>query len=315
MSTTEQVLPAEQPSALRRFLAFVTDLVIIGVPAGAVGALLFDPLSDLGDYGRLIGAVLIALYFGYFDSRLGGGTSPGKGAVGLEVVGTTGASISPARAAARALIVSTPILVPSPVGDNVVLQAIAGLLIYALGLSLAYLAILNRPSRRSVHDLATASMVVCRGARLAPLLPMRRVHWAIVAILAVWAVADPVLSFEADDPSDGVDETASVRRRVESLPEARSAKVTQDGRSKEVVAAVRFRHRLTDKTAAANAVAAAIYRGPKKPIAGAPVTVVLVRGFKLGVANIEVREKCRVAFAGHQSDCGRGYAIELGGAQ
>jgi len=67
----EQVLCAAQPAPLiRRFFAFCVDLIIIGAPATAVGALLFDPLSDLGDYGRLIGAAVIVLYFGYFDSRL-----------------------------------------------------------------------------------------------------------------------------------------------------------------------------------------------------------------------------------------------------
>src|SRR5262249_27614110 len=104
----EQMPPAAQPAPLiRRFFAFWIDLVIIGAPATPVGALLFDPLSDLGDYGRLIGAAVIALYFGYFDSGLGGGRSPGKRWLGLEVVGSTGGLLSPARAAARALIVTT----------------------------------------------------------------------------------------------------------------------------------------------------------------------------------------------------------------
>ena len=102
MSTTQQVLVAAQPAPLhRRFFAYLIGLTIIGAPANAAGSLMLSQLSDLGESGRLIGAVLVALYFGYFDSRLGGGRSLGKRLLGLQVVMLTGGLMSPMSAAAR----------------------------------------------------------------------------------------------------------------------------------------------------------------------------------------------------------------------
>ena len=173
----------------RRFFAYLIDLTIIGAPAGAAASLMFGPLSDLGESARLIGAVLVALYFGYFDSRLGGGLSLGKRLLGLQVVMLTGGLMSPMSAAARALIVATPTLLNGVrVGDD--LAPIAGVLIVGLGLSLGYLAIFNRPSHRSLHDLATATMVVRLTAELPTARPMRRFRWGAVAIfLALGAMA------------------------------------------------------------------------------------------------------------------------------
>ncbi len=295
MSTTEQMLPAVQPAPLfRRFFAFGIDLIIVGLPATVVGMLLFDLLSDLGEYGRLIGVALVALYFGYFDSWPGGGRSPGKRWLGLEVVSLTGGPISPARAVVRALIVTTPILLNGiTLSDNVVLSTIASLLIFGLGLSLLYLAIFNRPSRRSLHDLATAAVVVRRGAQLPAALAVWRFHWGIVAALVLLALAAPALLFRAAGTWVDLDEMQSIRQRVEMLAEVRSAGVslqwhgqtTQAGwvESKRVVVVADLRHRPTDKTETARAVAAAIYRGSEKVIADTPVTVVLSRGFRLGI--------------------------------
>jgi uncharacterized RDD family membrane protein YckC len=190
MSTTEQALAARPAPLHRRALAFLIDLTIIGAPAGAVGRLMFDPLSDLGEYGRLIGAVLVALYFGYFDSRLGGGRSPGKRWLGLQVVSLTSGLLPPARAAARALIVTTPTLL-NGVTVDAMLAPMAELLIIGLGLSLTYLAIFNRPSHRSLHDLATAALVVRLTAELPTALPMHRFRWAV--LLALLAMAAPVV--------------------------------------------------------------------------------------------------------------------------
>ena len=175
----------------RRFFAYLIDLIIIGAPAGAAASLMFGPLSDLGESGRLIGAVLVALYFGYFDSRLGGGLSLGKRLLGLQVVMLTGGLMSPMSAAARALIVATPTLLNGVrVGDD--LAPIAGVLIVGLGLSLGYLAIFNRPSHRSLHDLATATMVVRLTAELPTARPMRRFRWGAVAIFLALGALAPV---------------------------------------------------------------------------------------------------------------------------
>ena len=219
---------------------------------------------------------------------------PGKRWLGVEVVSSTGGLLSPPRAAARALIVTTPILLNGlDLPDNVVLLAIASLLIIGLGLSLVYLVIFNRPSHRSLHDLATDAMVVRRGCRLSAPLPVWKFHWGVVAVLAVLALGAPTLLFRVVGWWSEFDEMQAIRYRVEMLAEVRSAGVsvqwighrTETGwvGSKHVVVVANLRHRATDNTAIANAVGEAIYRGTEKLIDDLPVTVVLSRGFRLGI--------------------------------
>ena len=49
----------------RRFLAFLLDMIILGVPALGVGISFFDAASNLGEWGRLVGLAIAALYFGF----------------------------------------------------------------------------------------------------------------------------------------------------------------------------------------------------------------------------------------------------------
>jgi len=57
---------------------------------------------------------------------------------------------------------------------------------------LGYLAIFNRPSHRSLHDLATATMVVRLAAELPTARPMRRFRWGAVAIFLALGALAPV---------------------------------------------------------------------------------------------------------------------------
>jgi uncharacterized RDD family membrane protein YckC len=295
MSTTEDV---QRAPLISRWLAYWIDLGIIAAPVSLLGRLLFEPLSDLADYGRLIGALLVVLYFGYFDSRLGGGRSPGKRLLGLAVVSPTGGLLSPAWAAVRALIATTPVLLGGVSVDGI-MSPIADLLTIGLGLSLAYLAIFNLPSRRSLHDLATGAVVVRHGAASAMALPMRRFHWGVVAALAFLALAAPALLLQTVVSSADLAEAQTIGRRVEALPEVKSADASvkwswKSGLTKwdkELVVVAELRHWPADSTATVNAVAKAIYHGSEKLIADAPVTVRISRGFTLGITDRTRSEK------------------------
>src|SRR4051812_16152381 len=58
----------------------------------------------MGMAAHLLGFAIVALYFGAFDSRLGGGRSPGKRLLGVVVVDRTGALLTPLRALLRGAV-------------------------------------------------------------------------------------------------------------------------------------------------------------------------------------------------------------------
>src|SRR5262249_53014097 len=99
-----------QPIAARwrRVIAYMLDLVILALPTLAGGFLFFDAAASLGEWGRLIGLVLIVGYFGYFNSRLCSGQSIGKSLLHLRVIRKDGTLLSPASAGLRALILAIP---------------------------------------------------------------------------------------------------------------------------------------------------------------------------------------------------------------
>jgi uncharacterized RDD family membrane protein YckC len=95
-------VPARAGSAWRRVWAFFLDLILIGTLAKIVGDAFFEPMSDLGEYGRLIGWGLVIAYFAIFDSRWGRRRSIGKRLFGICVVRSDGTCISPVEAGIRA---------------------------------------------------------------------------------------------------------------------------------------------------------------------------------------------------------------------
>jgi uncharacterized RDD family membrane protein YckC len=276
---------------LWRFIAFDIDYVVISLIVQLVGVPLFERLSDLGDYGRLIGAALVALYFGFFDSEFGGGRSPGKWLVGLKVVSTSSGPVTPLRAAARALIATAPILIDGVPVAGQAETALVDLLTIGLEASLIYLAMFNRPSRRTLHDLLTATAVTAADASPPAPLPLRQLHQAIVAGLAILAVAGPPVAERAFVPALGAYDTDAIAERVAAAPEVASVEVnvaqhwtSADPRWRpEVEVVAELRHWPDDRTAIAKAALAAISSGDEKLLTEAPVSLELWRGYTLGI--------------------------------
>ena len=67
-------LPSRPVSPLwRRFLAFAIDGLLLALLGNAIGVVLFNKLSDLGPWGRLVGFLIALPYFALFESNLGDG--------------------------------------------------------------------------------------------------------------------------------------------------------------------------------------------------------------------------------------------------
>lgn len=174
----------------RRLGAFCVDSALLGVGGMIIGAAAFDRLAQLGRSGRWIGFVIAAVYFGIGNSALGGGQTPGKRLLHIAVVDRTGAPIGLGRAFIRYVVLVTPFflngLSPARVSWTAPSTLLLALAVPVLGFAIIYLAIFNRRTRQSVHDLVVGTYVVRQpvaGTVAAP--PVWRVHFAVIGAFVV----------------------------------------------------------------------------------------------------------------------------------
>ena len=277
---------------LRRLFAFLLDMIILGVPAMGVGVLFFDAAADLGEWGRLVGLAVAALYFGFFDSGLGRGQSPGKRALHVKVVREDGTPLSPELAALRALILSTPFYLngisfaaePSPA-----VLALLTFLIFGLSLSIIYLFIFNR-SRRSLHDLVTRAVVVdTRAAELPFPRPVWRGHWIVVGVICAATLGLPLIAGTASDPA--MAEFRAIRDTVAAHPAVRTAgagfhsvsyTTLKSGSGHSEYFKVTANLRTAPTEAIARELENAIFVAHAEKIGPRRLTIVLQRGFSFG---------------------------------
>lgn len=147
----------------RRVLAFIIDGLLLGLVGVICGLLLFDPLAQLGGWGRLVGFFVALVYFGILNSAVGKGQTVGKRLMKIEVVDRSGRHIPLARSLLRYTILGTPfflngVMIPpsvmmSPVGYLI------GFVLFGLGGAIIYLYVFNRRTRQSLHDLIVGSFV------------------------------------------------------------------------------------------------------------------------------------------------------------
>jgi uncharacterized RDD family membrane protein YckC len=189
----------------RRSLAFVFDGMVLGGAGALIGSVLFEPLANLGAWGRLLGFIVSALYFVSLDSSLGNGQTLGKQIARIRVVDGVGNTISPRRAAVRYSLLAAPVYLNGlPIQTSAttgVLGIVLGIVLFGLGGAAAYLYIFNRRTRQSVHDLATGTFVV-RKSSIGPIeksiwRPHLAIASALFAVALVASVAGSVLASSA----------------------------------------------------------------------------------------------------------------------
>src|SRR6187402_1026332 len=177
----------------RRLGAFAADWFILALGGYVVGQLLFDQLAWLGGWDRLVGFVAATLYFGLLESGRFGASTPGKRALGLSVVDTSGRVLSLPRSFFRAAVLVAPILFSGTIvvmseasyGERAASGLVGGLAVASL-----YMIAFNRSTRQGLHDLAAGAFVVrgrASGQAISGL-TLWRTHLAIAAIFVVIGV-------------------------------------------------------------------------------------------------------------------------------
>jgi uncharacterized RDD family membrane protein YckC len=171
----------------RRLGAFAIDSLLLGLAGLLIGLFAFDWLASLGGAGRLLGFSIALVYFGLSNSRTGHGQTLGKRLLGIEVIDLSGMHLSPARSAARFVVLGTPFFLNGAVSGPLPLAILAGAVIFGGGGAILYLFVFNRATRRSLHDLVCGTWVVrtqpVGAVRVAPL--WRGHLWIGLSLVAV----------------------------------------------------------------------------------------------------------------------------------
>lgn len=148
----------------KRIGALVIDSIILGVIGIILGLTIQDFLIRIGSYGMFIGLSVAVLYFTIYNSKLLNGQTPGKKAMGIQVVDKTGNTLSLQRSFLRAMVLCAPyflinVEVPgAQVGSDLFYLKIISCMTLMLGVIVIY--IFNKGNRQSLHDLIIGSYVV-----------------------------------------------------------------------------------------------------------------------------------------------------------
>lgn len=158
------VKPPEAPelsSFRRRFFALFLDGLILLLAGSALGMVFGAAFVRMGPWGRIVGFLVAAAYFTLLDGPPGDGRSPGKRALGIQVVDANGSAPSWKAAAIRGTLLG-------------IASALNGLFVFGkwyepkvLGVGLfavaamvtLYLTIFERRRRQGLHDVAAGTFV------------------------------------------------------------------------------------------------------------------------------------------------------------
>jgi uncharacterized RDD family membrane protein YckC len=177
-------------------LAFFIDMTVLAIVGAIIGLFMHNELIALGGGAVLIGFVIALGYFGVANSRALGGRTIGKRALGLRVVDAHGAELGVPRSLRRAGILCAPIFLNGArLGSWAMLPwvtSLASLIVIGGTFALLYLLVFNRPTHRSLHDLATDSVVVIGNPPFPiPRSTVRTRHGVVVGVVAVGSLALP----------------------------------------------------------------------------------------------------------------------------
>jgi uncharacterized RDD family membrane protein YckC len=229
----------------RRLAAALLDTILLGIAGWVIGLLFYDQLALIGPYGRAVGFPIALGYFGLFNSRLGGGATPGKRALGIRVVSRGGRTISPLRSIWRAVVYLLPFYLNGldlsflslPPEQMLAAMSVDLLLIFGVVPATFYLYLANRSTRQVVHDLAAGTFVVrAADAELAVKKHIAGIHvvivsiWMLIALAAVpvglrYVGGDWKSWFESSFGAS-TDELANIRSAVSADPRFLSTNVT-----------------------------------------------------------------------------------------
>lgn len=281
---------------LRRLAAFSIDMLLLAGVGYLLGLIAFDTLAVLGPWGRLIGLVLGAVYFGLLDGPLGRGQTLGKRLLQIAVCRLDGSPLTLPQSLGRFLLIWLPTLcngLPLDIDKlGSPLSTLLSLGIFGLGGVLIYLAIIGRKSGRALQDLICAS-VVQRRAGQQPLSeetlqtqPLARKHQWVCALLVLLALLLPQAMSRLSAMPEYQQMTA-IQGAVSALPGVRYTAVAVAQGGKGIVpGTVRVQVNVTARRLLGAEFMAQVLRSVLRVAPHAPVVQVMVfYGYDIGISN------------------------------
>ena len=163
VSTTNISTTVNLATRKRRFFAFLIDSLIIGLVGQLSGLVFSDFYAQLGNSGRLIGAVVVLLYFGICNSKITNGKTLGKKLLKIRVVNRNSKPISVSKSFLRASWFTIFMAFGGSSFSNsscIPLVIVVGTLIFSISILEIYFVIVNKKTLQSFHDLLIDSFVV-----------------------------------------------------------------------------------------------------------------------------------------------------------
>jgi uncharacterized RDD family membrane protein YckC len=159
----EELTTVKLASRKRRFAAFAVDMILIST-IGYLSSFLFENFyMKLGNYGKIIGAAAVLIYFGFFDSKIGKGQSIGKKLLKIKVVNKNSECISVLNGFIRSLWLFTVTLFNGFSLNNskfIPIIIIIGTILFSIIFGEMYFFIFNKKTIQSLHDLYSNTFVV-----------------------------------------------------------------------------------------------------------------------------------------------------------
>lgn len=172
----------------QRLIAFVIDVLIVSVPCFALAEVFHDFFLASPALAKIVGFIVTVLYFAVFGSRVVDGQTLGMMALRLKLVSRDGLPLSISRSLARYSTLFIPFLLTNilPLHTPGVIANSYETLMDTAGLVVLYLAIFNRKTGQSLHDLVTDTFVVdSPGAGPVRVEKFWKPHWAYICGLVV----------------------------------------------------------------------------------------------------------------------------------
>lgn len=201
---TQETAPIEEKKNIaagfwRRTLAFWVDIAVLGIVGSAVITIFYTTLLRIGEWSRLIGFAIGSLYFVFLEGYAGNNQSIGKRVMCIKVVRCVDgeiSSLSLSQAWLRYAVIAIPMVLggisfidlPSLHSPELAwLQTANSSIVFCWAIAILYLLIFNLPSRRTLSDIWTSSMVVRVDApEPTRVEAVKRGHWvAVGSLLAV----------------------------------------------------------------------------------------------------------------------------------
>jgi uncharacterized RDD family membrane protein YckC len=173
----------------QRLFAFAIDAIVVSIPCFTLAELFHNFFESSPFVAKLLGFAITTIYFAIFGSGIVEGQTLGMMPLRLRVVSGDGATISVLRSSARYLILFVPFLLNSnvlPARVPAVVATSYETVLTIVAFAIVYIAIFNRKTGQSLHDLATHTFVVDSSGR-GPVHAQGfwRPHWVFIAGLLV----------------------------------------------------------------------------------------------------------------------------------